>query len=182
MKRIIILIITQFFVYFLIAQNKTSKINLDIQTDFSTVTFDHNSVKTSITGLNALYWINPHLNIMLGEKYNLRYSFFQTVENSFGLTAGVGYLIPIKKYCGQFDLEVYLSGSSIDNQFYTFEHYYTDAGLKLFFKKIAFGSVGLRYNFDEPNSFSFNRNESFNLFIGFGLRIDFEKCSSTHEK
>ena len=75
-----------------------------------------------------------------------------------------------------------MSGSSIDGQFInTFDHFYSDIGLKLLFKEVAFGNIGIRYNFDKPNRFSLNQNQSFSFVIGFGIRINFTGKNNTQK-
>ena len=175
MRKIILMLGFQFFVFIIFAQSTVSKFGIEVQNDYSNVKFDQNSAKTSSIGFNAIYRLTPKFNIILGEKYNLRYDIFPRVENTLGLTAGISYLLPVETYIEYYNLEAYLSGSSVNGQLInTFNHFYSDIGLKLLFKEIAFGSIGIRYNFDKPNRFSLNQNESFSLVIGFGIKIDFK--------
>ena len=174
MRKIIFILGFQLFVHIVFAQSTVSKFGIEVQNDYSTVKFDQNYTKTSSIGFNAIYRITPKFNIILGEKYNLRYDIFSSVENTLGLTAGISYLLPIETHIEYYNLEAYLSGSSVNGQFInTFNHFYSDIGLKLLFKEIAFGSIGIRHNFDKPNRFSLNQNQSFSLVVGFGIRIDF---------
>ncbi len=166
-----LLIVFILFTSALCAQEHEWKFGLEINQNM----YVGNSLRSNETDFHFIYRINPQMNIKLGSVYV--YNREDCLLNETYFSVGAGRQFPLKDYCDLFKLEVF-SLMSIPYGYYSLERYNIDLGIKLIYKKLIFMNFGLRFRHDEwlPVSYMQNATDSFGVFTGFGLVIDFEKC------
>lgn len=182
-KLVLILLLISCSLY---SQNVENKFSMDFSSDISSIDYSDNSneVRTITYGCDFKYRILKHTDVILGEAYEIRYSFEKPANTYWGVNAGIGYYIPVKTYSGESLINIYLIGTKLHtSDILSFNNYFINTGVKLVFNKFLFLKFGGRYTFDKYSDFSLNyNNSSINFQFGFGLTFNFEDLLNFHTK
>jgi hypothetical protein len=169
--RYILLIVFLLSISALCAQEHERKFGVEINQNF----YVGNNLRSNETDFHFIYKINPHMKIKLGTVYV--YNREDYTLNESNLSFGAGRQFALKDSCGFSKLEVF-SLMSIPHGYFSLDRYNINLGVKLIYKKLIFMNFGLRFKHDEwlPVAYMQDGTDSFGIFSGFGLILDFERC------